>query len=155
MRAGGCLLTREETLERVQALLAGCHTMVLATVDGRGFPASAPLFYWSDGEPALYWLSSPSSAHSVNLAAHSEAAVSVFAPVEDWRDIRGIQMTGCGEPVADEQRARALESYRRRFNLGPEMDGVIASSILYVFRPRWLRYIDNSRGFGFRSEVEL
>lgn len=126
--------------------------MVLSTADRSGAPAGAPLFFLASESLTLFWLSAPDSRHSRNLEEQPEAAVSVFAPVHDWREIRGVQMTGYARRAAD---TSILPAYRARFKLGPEFDAAIASSAVWEFRPRWLRFLDNSLGFGFKIELEL
>jgi uncharacterized protein YhbP (UPF0306 family) len=135
----------------VAELLHSQTTLVLATSGDH--PIATPLFFAADAELNLYWLSSDDSRHSRNLLAGPSCSVTVFAPVDDWRAIRGVQMEGEAGRVADREPALAL--YRRRFSLGPELDGTIAASGVYAFRPRWLRYLDNAFGFGFKHEMHL
>jgi nitroimidazol reductase NimA-like FMN-containing flavoprotein (pyridoxamine 5'-phosphate oxidase superfamily) len=143
-----------DTIAQAAELVAAETTLVLATA-GAGGPAAAPLFYWPEGL-ALYWLSSPESRHSRNLAGEPRAAVAVYASVRDWRDIRGVQMEGTASPVADSgERERVLAAYRKRFSLDAALDTVIARSVLFVFRPAWVRVVDNSKGFGYRMEATL
>jgi hypothetical protein len=125
---------------RVRALVETETTLVLATTADDGSPNAAPLFYYPDAELNLYWLSSPESRHSRNLAARPRVAVTVFPPVTDWREIRGVQMEGTASSIADDA---ILADYRRSFGLGPELDAVIARSTMYVFRPEWWRFIDS------------
>jgi uncharacterized protein YhbP (UPF0306 family) len=139
-----------DILARVHALLEGETTVVLATCGAE--PIATPLFFVADGFD-LYWLSSPDSRHSRNVAERPRCAVSVHAAVTDWRDIRGLQMEGDAS-VASE-REPAITRYRARFRLGPELDAALDASTLYLFRPRWLRYLDNSLGFGFKREIFL
>lgn len=145
--------------EAAAALIASGHTLVLATVTAAGEPHSAPLYYLPGEDFRLYWLSSPRSAHSRALARG--ASVSVFQPGDvergiDWRGIRGVQMWGAARAVRGwREKARILEQYRQRFSLGAEFAPVIARTRLYVFEPARLRYIDNSRGFGYRAELAL
>jgi nitroimidazol reductase NimA-like FMN-containing flavoprotein (pyridoxamine 5'-phosphate oxidase superfamily) len=132
------------TDDRIRALLERENTLVLATTANDGTPAATPLFYYSDGERNLYWLSSPDSRHSRNLSARPRVAVAIFAQVVDWTEIRGVQMEGVAEAVTEPAtRAAILAQYRRRFALGPELDEVIGRSTMYVFRPAWWRNIDS------------
>ena len=58
-------------LELVAALLGEETTLSLATTGEDGQACVAPLFYIVDKELSLYWLSSESSLHSLNLATNS------------------------------------------------------------------------------------
>lgn len=137
--------------EAAAALIASQHTLVLATTAEDGAPHSAPLFYIAGEGLRLYWLSSPRSTHSRNLARG--ASVSIFQPAEQWRRIRGVQMWGTARGVRGaREKAEGLERYRQRFGLGAAFAPLIARSRLYVFEPLRVRLIDNSRGFGYRAE---
>ncbi len=141
-------------LERARRVIEGETTMVLATAGEDGRAAAAPLFYVPGEGLELYWLSSEASRHSRNLAARPDAAAAVFRSVTRWEEIRGVQMEGEARAVRDPaERERVLARYRERFGLGPEFEGAIGESTLYVFRPRWVRYVDNSEGFGFKVEA--
>lgn len=140
--------------EAARALLESQHTLVLATVGEDGAPRSAPLYYIPGTGFRLYWMSSPRSAHS--RALKRGASVSIFAPSEHWRAIRGLQMWGEARAVRGlREKAQVLERYRRHFGLGAEFAPLLSRTRLYVFEPRRVRYIDNSRGFGHKAEIEL
>ncbi len=145
-------MDKNDTLSRAAALLDDETTMVLATAGPDGALSATPLFYIPEGM-SLYWLSSPDSRHSRNLGARAQVAVTVFASVRSWRDIRGLQMEGEALAVEDSaERERIIAAYRQRFGLGEDLGGVISGSTLYVFRPAWVRYIDNTKGFGLKQE---
>jgi len=126
--------------KRLRSLIEQETTLVLATTMDDGSPIATPLFYYPDDDLNLYWLSSPESRHSRNLHARPRAAVAVFAPVTDWREIRGVQMEGTASAMSDDA---ILAGYRRRFRLGAELDAVIARSTMYAFRAEWWRYVDS------------
>ena len=71
---------------RLAALIESQSTLVLSTAGADG-PHGAPLFYVPDGDLRLCWLSSPRSRHSLDLAAHSEAA-------KDPSRWRGLNLLG-------------------------------------------------------------
>jgi uncharacterized protein YhbP (UPF0306 family) len=142
--------------ELVGAFLKSQSTLSLATTAEDGAPRAAPLFYFSDNHLRLYWLSSASSRHSRNLKRRPQAAVSVYSPTEDWTQIRGVQMRGSVATVADRfERRGIVEAYCARFGLGPHLDAAIARSRLYRFQPEWIRYLDNSKRFGYKFELTL
>lgn len=140
----------------VRKLLESQSAMTLATVDHAGVPDATPLFFFPGDDLTLYWLSSTESRHSRNLSTNARVAVTVHAAAERWEDIRGVQMEGTASEVSDQRkRSRIISQYRHRFRLGPLFSVVIAQSTLYQFRPSWIRYLDNSRGFGYQVEVEI
>lgn len=145
-----------EQLEDILALLGEQTALSLATVDAFGHPCVAPLNYIFGDGPSLYWLSASSSQHSANLQRDPRAAVTIYRPAANWREIRGVQMRGSVVAVRDAKQRRALvKRYRERFELGALFRLAIARCTLYEFRPDFIRYIDNAKKFGFRFEVEL
>jgi uncharacterized protein YhbP (UPF0306 family) len=145
-----------DTIRCVRELLESESTMTLATVDEYGNPDAAPLFFFLRNDLTLYWLSSADSRHSVNLRSRPQVAVAVYASVNRWEKIRGVQLEGTATEVSDPRKRREIiAGYRRRFRLGALLSAAITQSTLYVFRPNWIRYTDNTRGFGYHVEMEM
>jgi uncharacterized protein YhbP (UPF0306 family) len=144
----------QEKLELVAALLRQETSLALATTGEDGEPCVAPLFYMMDDEFTLYWFSSATSLHSLNLKRTPRAAVSVYPNVQNWREIRGVQMRGNVARITESKRRSGLiKAYCGRFELGSIFRLAIRRSIIYAFQPEFLRYIDNSKGFGFKFEL--
>jgi uncharacterized protein YhbP (UPF0306 family) len=143
-------------LERVHSLVSGQTTLALATADENSMPRTTPLFYLADDALRLYWFSSRSSLHSRNLARNPQASVAIFPHAENWRQIQGVQMQGAVTIVADKKlRESVTWDYCERFQLGNLFSLAIGRSSLYCFTPSWLRYIDNTRRFGYKFELDL
>jgi len=146
----------EKQLERIAKLLGEQTTLSLATTGEDGQPCIAPLFYIADEQLSLYWLSSPHSLHSRNLIRTPHAAVTVYCAAQSWREIRGVQMRGSVSILNEPQRRSAIiTSYCQRFNLGRVLRLAVNQSVLHIFRPEFLRTIDNSRGFKSKFELTL
>ncbi len=144
----------EKLLDRIAQLLRGQTTLSLATTGEDGQPCVAPLFYFVDEDLSLYWLSSASSLHSRNLLRTPHAAATVYCAAQTWREIRGVQMRGPASIVAEPRRRAAItESYCERFKLGRILRMPVRQSSLFVLQPEFLRFIDNSRGFGSKFEL--
>ena len=142
-------------LGQVAELLRSESTLALSTASD-GAPRSTPLFYIADDALRLYWFSSASSEHSRTLRQNPEAAIAVYRPTADWRRIQGVQMRGRASAVAErERRSEIAAAYCERFGLGPVFKTAMARSRLYVFEPHWIRYVDNSKRFGYRFEIRL
>jgi uncharacterized protein YhbP (UPF0306 family) len=147
-------VNRAEAIATIAAFLKDQSTLALATVAADGSPRVTPLFYLLEDDLRMYWFSSASSEHSRSLRRNPAAAVTVYRPAERWREIRGVQMRGAASVIGDRARRRSIaEAYAERFQLGKVLQAGIARSSLYVFEPSWIRYIDNSRRFGYRFEV--
>jgi len=142
----------------LREFLASQPTLVLGTVgveDGR--PQVAALFFASDEAFNLYWISDPGSRHSQNLTDWEDVAATVYAPTWDWSRIQGIQIEGYAEAVNEEtERQHALALYEAKFPfVTDKFADLIAESTVYVLRPRWLRWLDNTRHFGYKQEFLL
>jgi len=147
---------RQKQLETITALLREQNTLALATIDEKGQPCVAPLFYIADEELTLYWLSSETSLHTRNLKHASSAAATIYRPTENWKEICGVQLHGHVTVIADPTRRSAwIKAYSERFQLGAIFKAAISQCSLYALRPVFFRYIDNSKVFGHRFEIAL
>lgn len=143
-------------IELVAALLKSQSTVALATSDADGSPRLAPLFYLPGEGLRLYWFSSASSRHARNLKRDPSAAVAVYRPTDEWKQICGVQMRGSVAVVKQRARRKQISAaYAERFGLGTLFEATMSRARLYEFRPRWIRYLDNSRRFGYKFEMTL
>jgi len=150
----------------LQTYLAQHNTMTLAT-SGENGPAAAALFYASDEQLRLYFLSEAKAAHAANLAREPRVAVTIHEDYRDWRTIQGVQVRGVARRLsAPIETARALALYLGKYpflesfiadpgRAGELLALKIGKSHFHVVEPRWIRWIDNRAGFGFRQECEL
>lgn len=95
MLSAGCFLddmtTEPDTIADIRELLESQSTMTLATADEHGQPHASPLFFYLREDLTLYWLSSADSRHSANLRTRPQASIAVYAAVNRWEKIRGVQ----------------------------------------------------------------
>ena len=146
---------RPKELELIESLLRKQSTLALSTTDEVGQACVAPLFYLADEDLNLYWLSSATSLHSVNLIRVPTAAATVYRDVHSWKEICGVQMRGTVTVVTDKKRRReVINAYCQRFQLGTLFRLPISRCDLFAYRPEFIRYIDNSRKFGSKIELE-
>lgn len=145
-----------EKLRQIRSLLAGQSTLVLATLDSNANPRSTPLFFIARDDLRLYWFSARSSQHSRNCAHSPRASVAIFRNTRNWKRIRGVQMDGMVSVISHRALRRQLtHDYCVRFGLEDGFQGVIRRSALYCFTPAWVRYLDNSREFGFKFQLTI
>ena len=151
-----------ESLEaRVRAYLRGHCTMTVATIGPDG-PWSATVFYVNDGFD-FWWLSKPSTRHSVNLSSDPRAAVTIQEDYHRPGMVQGIQMEGVvAGPTVPAAETRVMRLYLDKFPPGgddslPLLSAVkaFASSRLYRFVPARAYFIDSSLGLGHRDELPL
>jgi uncharacterized protein YhbP (UPF0306 family) len=137
-----------------QDLLA-LDAMTLATQGAEG-PHAAPVFFAADEALRLYFFSDPHSQHSLHLAQDPRAAVAFYPAAQDWNEIHGLQMQGQVRLLEQgAQWDQGWACYRAKFPFVDALKAVVAQNALYVFIPRWIRLVDNRRGFGFKQEWVL
>jgi uncharacterized protein len=137
-----------------QGMLA-LPALTLAT-QGTDGPHAAPVYFAADEELRLFFFSDPQSLHGRHLAQDGRAAVALFPPSQDWREIQGLQMQGQAQRLASGTHwDQGWACYRLKFPFVDAMQAIITQNALYVFTPRWIRLVDNRRGFGFKQEWTL
>lgn len=151
--------------DHVRHFLQSHFTLTLATAAG-GTPWAAAVYYASDDDLGLYFISDPDSRHVRDGLATGHVAVAIHGAHQPWSTIAGVQLEGRLERVADADRSRVERLYLARFTdiawlLRHVDDGsakVAAkfnASNFYRIVPLRLRLIDNTRGFGKPEEFEL
>ena len=140
--------------------LAGHHVMTLATHGADG-PWAAAVFYASEGA-SLIFLSSPNTRHCHNLAQDPRCAATIQEDYREWPEIKGIQLEGRVIELQGDEEKRARQIYGDKFpaigplaKVPPAIVEALAKVRWYRLVPERLHFIDNSRGFGHREEINL
>jgi uncharacterized protein YhbP (UPF0306 family) len=152
--------------EHTRHFIQAHFTLSLATADGDQ-PWVAALYYVSDGDMNLYFISDPDTRHVREGLRTGTVAVAIHGAHQPWATIRGIQMQGRLEAIAPGERERVAALYFARFTdvgmlVRSPADATqsriaekFGSSVFYRVTPLRLRYIDNTRGFGKPEEIGL
>jgi len=131
-------------------------TMSLATVSSQGDVHAAAVYFAADERVHLYFFSASDSQHSRDVVQNPHSAVSIYPECNSWQEIRGLQMRGEVFALeAGSQWDQAWKVYREKFPFVEGLQAVIEQNRFYVFRPHWIRLVDNRRGFGFKQEWTL
>jgi hypothetical protein len=136
--------------------LASHHVMTLATQGEDGVWAAA-VFYAHDNFD-LYFLSATTTRHARHFLSQPRIAAAIHEDYGDWRAIRGIQLEGTVRTLGGPERTEAIDLYLRRFpfiTTAGELARALARVSWFHLKPERLYFIDNSRGFGQRDEVNL
>ena len=137
------------------ANLLALPAMTLATRGVDGEPHAAPVYFAAQAGGPFYFFSDPSSQHCQDLATDSRAAAALHPLVAGWQDIRGLQMRGEAHAVAPgAEWEHAWQLYQEKFPFVNKLKEAVTTSQLYAFTPRWIRLVDNRRGFGYKEERE-
>ena len=157
--------TVAELRARVATFLAEHTTLTLSTVGPEDAPAAAAVFYATDDDLNLYFLSEERTQHGQNLLADPRVAGTIQADGQDWRTIRGVQLRGTAEGVTGAEIAHAAAVYGRKYafvaallagQAGPgALTGPLARARFWVLRPAWFRLVDNTVRFGAKEELTL
>lgn len=146
--------------ERVLEQLADHHVVTLATTGPEG-PWAAAVFY-AHSDLTLYFLSSPTSRHALNIDSGAEVAATIQRDYGDWPGIRGLQLRGRAEPVPTNNEGIVREQYGKRFpvvGLAAKAPAAIVRALdrirWYALYPRSIWLIDNRLGFGHREQLDL
>lgn len=143
----------------VDAFLTAWKTASLATTDEHGRPHAANVQYAHDPSLRLYFISSPEAAHSRHVARSADVALTVYAHVNEWSDIHGVQLHGrCEVMPTGDLRDHAWRVFSTKYPQLAESDMIlkrIEAEQFYRVTPTWMRLIDNRRGFGWKVERVL
>ncbi len=140
------------------------NTLTLAT-GYEGAPWAATVFYASDADFNLYFVSDQRTRHVREMLANPRVALAINADVNNWDDVRGLQIEGEAARVDGAERVKALALYLAKFASVKALfeaprsadEQTIAQRLkntdFWRVTPRFIRLIDNRRGFGFKVEV--
>ena len=144
----------EATRAAVRRMHDSHKTATLATT-GEGGSWAATVFFASDAELNLYFVSDRRTRHGRDLAAHREVAVAIHADCQGWSAIRGLQIAGRAGVADGRQRALGLAHYLAKC---PDIKALLEmprsaeeqtiaerlkAASLCCLTPRWVRLIDN------------
>ncbi len=142
---------------RARDYLRDHHVMTLARDGPEGVWAAA-VFYVNDGFQ-LYFLSAGHTRHAQNMAAAPRVAATIQEDYADWTAIQGIQLEGTVWLLAGKERETALALYAKKYSFLNQPIAVVEAALMrvnwYCLSPERLYFVDNSRGFGHRDEIEL
>ena len=147
-------------LQEVQGYLRDHNVATLATCGSEG-PWAAAVFYVNEGS-TLFFLSSPKSRHSLNLAQNPQVALTIQGDCSDWLDIKGVQLEGVVSEISGREEDLARKLYGEKFPVVGMLAQAPAAIVKALAKVRWykivpqrLYFIDNSLGLGNRAEIEL
>lgn len=142
--------------EQVGRFLEQQSTMTLATAGPDNSPFAADLYFVSNSDLDLFFISEPGARHAENISQNPNIAATIHGASWDWRDIKGLQLEGkCTKITNLAQRAEALRLYGQKFKFLPAFSAIITRHNVYQITPNWLRWVDNSVTFGYKQELVI
>ena len=146
--------------------LEGQAAMTVAT-SASNVPWASSVFYAYDDDLNFYFLSSPTTRHTTNIAGNVKVAVTIIGDEKDWQKVRGVQVDATAVRVGPADLPRAAEVYFGRYPAFRDMVGApegadeeaLVSALehvhFYKITPRMVRMIDNGKGFAHKEELVL
>ncbi len=159
-------MTGEDDRQRISDYLAAHNTVTLASCSADG-PWAAAVFFVADANLALYFKSAPKTRHMVDILGDSRVAATVQDDGQAWQSICGLQLLGTCSAVDDQDEPRVSDLYREKFpflatvtdDSSDEDERILAQRVrktpFFKLNPRWIRLIDNTRGFGRKLEITI
>jgi uncharacterized protein YhbP (UPF0306 family) len=152
---------RASLIARIEAFLDAQHVMTLATRGESGAHA-ASLMYARRGL-TLHWTSDPATRHSRELDADDRVSATVAPDYADFRAIRGVQISGRAQRIANANEAHAArELLIQRYaflaeiaSAPPALRAALERASFYRLVPQRVVWIDNTLGFGHKEALAL
>jgi pyridoxine/pyridoxamine 5'-phosphate oxidase len=88
--------------------------MTMATADASGIPWVTPVYFTPDGYRDFYWVSSPTSRHSENIAARPEVSIVVFNSQIPIGGAEAVYVSAVAGLVPDAELERCAEIFCSR-----------------------------------------
>ena len=88
--------------------------MVLGTADEDGRPWVSPVYFAHSDFREFFWVSSPETRHSRNLAQRPEVGIVIFDSQVPISTGRAVYMSASAEELTGSERERAMEVFSRR-----------------------------------------
>ena len=138
-------------MDDIQEFMENHNTMTLATYSMDEAGAAAVFYAIIKKSASLIFVSSPESDHIKNLEINKKCAATIQDDGLNWEAIKGVQMKG-EVNAAD---GIYWEDYFRKYpyvKTNQELSKALEKVNLYEFKITWARLIDNTKGFGNRTE---
>lgn len=125
--------------ERIVRFIRRHHVLTLATVE-EGIPYCSNAFYCYDTQRNLFVFTSGSETrHGAEMERNPQIAASVVLETRIVGRVQGLQICGAAEKADD----AAQRAYLKRFPYAAMME-----LELWAVRPTYMKYTDNTLGFG-------
>jgi hypothetical protein len=104
-------VTHNDLTAHARALLDTNRYLTLGTVDPNGRPWTSPVYFTSEGERTLYWMSVTDAQHSRNLAERPQVSIVVFDSTVAPYHGRAVYAVGGARGLSGSDLDRAMEFY--------------------------------------------
>jgi uncharacterized protein YhbP (UPF0306 family) len=131
-------MSQEILDQRAAAVIEANKYLVLGTVDAEGLPWVTPVYFTPDGHTDFYWVSSPDSEHSRNVARNPTVSIAIFDSSVPIGGASAVYLRAHVDEVPDAELDRCAALYSDRL---PELrtftpDDLRAPADLRLYRAR-------------------
>ena len=143
-------------------VLATTSYVVLSTADADGMPWASPVWFATEDNAELFWVSHPGARHSRNIAARPQIAMVAFDSTAAPMTGQGVYLTAAAEQMTDPTEvARGIDVFSRqsvrRGARAMSLDDVTGEARLRFYRAQvhesWI--LDPDSPYDVRVGVEL
>ncbi|WP_426564287.1 pyridoxamine 5'-phosphate oxidase family protein [Angustibacter sp. McL0619] len=89
--------------QRARLVMDSNQYLTLGTSEDDGRPRVSPVYFTHSEYREVYWVSSPDSAHSHNIAARPDVSVVIFDSTAEVGQGSAVYLTGTAEQVLDDE----------------------------------------------------
>ena len=151
--------------ENAIKMLQDHHTVTISTTDEKSV-WSATVFYVSDENLNLFFLSSAKSRHIQHIQKNPHVSAAIYKDQKDWEKIKGIQMSGMVIELEGTERKLAIDMYLKKYQFldrainnplnddEEKIGSQFASIPFFKLKPSFIRIIDNQVSFGHKEEIK-
>jgi hypothetical protein len=104
----------KDPADTARSIIDASLYMVLATADETGRPWASPVYFANSGYTEFFWVSSPDTAHSRNIAARPQISMVIFDSQVPIGTGQGVYMAAVAQEAAGAALDRGLEVFSRR-----------------------------------------
>lgn len=114
---------QEDFAAMAKAIIDSTLYMVLGTADESGQPWISPVYFTASKYKQFYWISSPETKHSRNIAKRSQISIVIFKSQVPVGKAQAVYMSAVAEELTGRDLERGLVIYNGRFS-DPDRQGV-------------------------------
>jgi len=141
-------------MKSIQKFIEMHNTMTIATVGKKNASAAAVFYAPIKESKSLLFVSNEKSEHIMNCKENSHCAATIQEDGLEWSVIKGLQIKG-EISIADKKYwTNYFEKYPY-IKADETLSKALEKVKLYEFKIKWIRMIDNSKGFGNKIEYNL